>query len=83
MGTRAGGLVKWLETVQTKNIQADLDQAEAYAKQCQTALRAERLKLIRIQVASKIGEEALAEFDRAVAEDENESTVSQKFSIFG
>ena len=24
MGTRAGGLVKWLETVQSKNIQTDL-----------------------------------------------------------
>merc|ERR1712007_151488 len=72
MGTRAGGLVKWLETVQTKNIQSDLDQAENYAKKCQAALRAERLKLIRVQVADKIGAEALAEFDKAVEDTNND-----------
>jgi len=79
MGTRAGGLVKWLETVQTKNIQADLDQAENYAKKCQAALRAERLKLIRIQVADKIGAEALAEFDKAITEG-NTETLKTSFS---
>ena len=67
MGTRSGGLVKWLETVQNKNIQSDLEQAEIYAKQCQNALQAERLKLIRIQVADKIGADALAEFDKTVS----------------
>ena len=55
-----------------RSVQTDLDQAENYAKKCQNALRAERLKLIRIQVADKIGAEALAEFDKAITEGNTE-----------
>ena len=53
-----------------------LCQAENYAKQCQSALRAERLKLIRVQVADKIGAEALAEFDKAASEGESKTTTT-------
>lgn len=77
MGTRSGGLNKWLEAVHTKNIQSDLAEAEQYAKQCQNALRMERLRLIRLQVQDKIGADALAEFDRAVSEQETAATASQ------
>lgn len=75
MGTRAGGLYKWLETVLSNNISVDLKNAENYHVNCREALTNERHRLIRAQVEEQLGKEALTKFDADIEKAREEANV--------
>lgn len=72
MGTRCGGLHKWLESVLENNIRVDMENADNYHKKCRDALSNERHRLIRNAVEKQLGDAALVEFDNDMAADAGE-----------
>jgi len=76
MGTRAGGLLKWLENTLQKFIIKDYEKAKEYTEKCRKALYNERKRLIRKQVENKLGLEVLQNFDNEMAKIEEPPSIA-------
>jgi len=65
MGSRSGGLLKWLKAVWSMSVSEDLKQAVVQAESLDSKLREERIRLLKKEVSEQLGPQALEEMEKA------------------
>lgn len=67
MGSRSGGLLKWLKAVWSMSISEDLKQTVLQSEALDHKLREERIRLLKQEAAEQLGEQAIQEIEDAQA----------------